>query len=559
MNERIFFERNLLALSSGNPALCARLSAAETTLGHYRFVTGRQDGNVIPAWVDPGGAAHALHSLVSPEREAARLISTLKGERYIVIMGLGAGYTAEAALRRVDTARLLVIEYGIDGLAELLCRYDYIKIFNDERFFILVDARPAEIESYILDTFQPAFHNGIRTFPLRARTIHDESRFAPAADAVKSAIDKIASDYSVQALFGKRWFSNIIRNVFAAERQSGVFAPVKNAAVCAAGPSLDLQLDIISEKRKNFFLIAADTALTTLLEAGIAPDAVISIDCQHISYYHFMNRLPPDITLFLDISSPSLLASRSDRPFFFSGGHPLSGYVSRFFRPLPAIDTSGANVTFAALSLAEQMGARNIEVYGADFSYPNGKLYTRPAYIYPYFHKKQNRFRPSESFAAAFLYETKSLRRVENGSSWYYETRPLALYRKRFEKKISSMTAGVSAVAGEGAVINCFARQNVKTAFDSPSPTRLFAAGKPFCGAEEFLKAYRAEIKGLPLPDENNITGYQRALSDTGRLAFTTILPAAAAIKYRRAAYDAKELIAAVKDYCVTEISRILL
>ncbi|MDR0377301.1 MAG: DUF115 domain-containing protein, partial [Spirochaetaceae bacterium] len=427
MNEHILFERNLLSLSRNNPALCARLSAAETTLGYYRFVTGRQDGNVIPAWVDAGGAAHTLHSLVAPEHEAARLVSTMKGEQFVVIMGLGAGYMAEAVLERGDTARLLAIEYGIDGLAELLCRYDYIKIFNDPRFFILVDAGPDEIENYILDTFQPAFHNGIRTFPLRPRTVHDEASFAPAADAVKSAIDKIASDYSVQALFGKRWFSNIVRNLFAAEKQSGVFAPVKNAAICAAGPSLDLQLDTIYKKRNSFFLIAADTALPALLEAGITPDAAISIDCQHISYYHFMNRLPPEVPLFLDISSPPLLASRTDRPFFFSGGHPLSAYVSRFFRPLPAIDTSGANVTFAALSLAERLGAKNIEVYGADFSYPNGKLYTRPAYMYPYFHRKQNRFRPTESFAAAFLYDAKSLRRVETDSSWYYETRPLAL------------------------------------------------------------------------------------------------------------------------------------
>ncbi|MDR1256852.1 MAG: DUF115 domain-containing protein, partial [Spirochaetaceae bacterium] len=362
MNEHIFFDRNLLSLSQNNPALCARLSAAETTLGHYRFVAGRQDGSVIPAWVDSGGAAHILHSLVSPEREAARLVSTMKGGQYVVIMGLGAGYMAKVVLERGDISRLLVIEYGIDGLAELLCRYDYIKIFNDPRFFILVDAGPIEIENYILDTFQPAFHNGIRMFPLRPRAIHDEASFAPAADAVKSAIDKIASDYSVQALFGKLWFSNIVRNLFMAEKQSGVFAPVKNAAICAAGPSLDLQIGTISEKRKSFFLIAADTALATLLEAGITPDAVISIDCQHISYYHFMNRLPPDIPLFLDISSPPLLASRADRPFFFSGGHPLSAYVSRFFRPLPAVDTSGANVTFAALSLAERLGAKNIEV-----------------------------------------------------------------------------------------------------------------------------------------------------------------------------------------------------
>jgi hypothetical protein len=561
MNKRMLFERNLLALSPGNPALCSRLSAAETTLERYRFIAGRNGENVIPAWVGPGGAAHTLHSLVSPVREAERLLSTLKCERYIVIMGLGAGCMAEACLERRDIDRLLVIEYDINGVAELLCRYDYIKIFNDPRFYILVDPRPYEIENYILDTFLPALHTGIRTFPLRPRTINDEPHFVPAADAVKSAIDKIASDYSAQAMFGKRWFSNIIRNIFTAEKQTGVFPPVKHAAICAAGPSLDTQLDEIFKKRNRLFLISTDTALPSLLEAGLPPDAVISIDCQHISYYHFMTRLPPDVTLFLDISSPPLLASRADKTFFFSGGHPLSGFVTSFFRRFPVIDTSGANVTFAALSLAERLGAKNIDVFGADFSYPKGKLYTRPAYMYPYFHRKQNRLRPAENFAASFLYETKSLRRVENDSSWYYETRPLAMYRKSFEQKAAfvavSGAARVSVAAGEGAPVNCSAPEDpLVTPGGSMEPVQLFAAGKILCGAKMFLETYRNEIEELPLPD-GNITDYQHGLTGMRRLVFTTLLPAAAAIKYKRPDYSAKELIAAVKNHCIDEISRV--
>jgi hypothetical protein len=556
MDKHIFFDRNLLVLSRSEPALCARLSAAETTLGRFRFVEGLQ--GEIPAWVDSSGAAHTLHSLVSPEHEAVRLISTLNNGQYIVIMGLGAGYMAEAVLSRTDTARLLVIEYDINGFAELLCHYDYVKIFNDARFFILVDPEPSCIENYILDTFQPALHNGIRTLPLRARTIHDEAHFGPAADAVKSAVDQLASDYSVQAMFGRRWFSNIIHNLFNAEKQRGVIAPVKHAAICAAGPSLDLQLDIIAKERKTFFLIAADTALSTLLEAGLPPDAVISIDCQHISYYHFMKYLPPDIPLFLDLSSPPLLTSIVKNYFFFSGGHPLSSYITRFFRPFPAIDTSGANVTYAALSLAEKLGAKSISVYGADFSYPKGKLYTRPAYLYSYFRRKQDRFMPAESFAASFLYNSKSLKRIENAASWYYETRPMSLYRKKFEQKASFINAGISIAPGEGAPVMFSKPETHGRDTQKEGPAHIFAAGKAFCGAKEFLSFYRKNINELPLPEEN-ITNYQRKLPDMQRLVFTTLLPAAAAIKYRTGAdYGVKELLADVKTYCLTELSRVM-
>ncbi|MDR2445395.1 MAG: DUF115 domain-containing protein [Spirochaetaceae bacterium] len=560
MDKHIFFERNLLALSRANPTLCARLSGAETTLGRYRFVESSEDGRDIPAWVDPGGSAHTLHSLISPEREAERLAATLKYEQYIILMGFGAGYTAEAILARGDTACLLVIEYDINGLAELLCHYDYIKIFNDPRFYILADPKPLEIEQHILATFQPALHNGIRALPLRARTIHDDSHFTPAAEAIKSAIDKVASDYSVQAMFGKRWFSNIIRNIFTAEKQSGVFAPVKHAAICAAGPSLDLQLDLIASKRKTFFLISTDTALATLLEAGLPPDAVISIDCQHISYYHFMKRLPPDIPLFLDLSSPPLLTTLAKKTFFFSGGHPLGIYITHFFRHFPVIDTSGANVTFAALSLAERLGASVIELYGADFSYPKGKLYTRPAYLYPYFHRKQNRFKPTENFAASFLYNAKSLRRVESGSSWYYETRALGMYREKFEQKALSANIVLYTAPGEGAPVSLSTAggysSNPGLIFETNRPVQLLAAGKPLCSAKGFLETYRKKVSELPL-SEDNITIYQRKLSDMQHLIFTTLLPAAAAIKYRCAGFSTKELLYAVKNYCIAEISHV--
>jgi hypothetical protein len=273
-----------------------------------------------------------------------------------------------------------------------------------------------------------------------------------------------------------------------------------------------------------------------------------------------MRRLPPNIPLFLDLSSPPLLTRLAKKTFFFSDGHPLSAYVTHFFKAFPVIDTSGANVTFAALSLAERLGASVVELYGADFSYPKGKLYTRPAYLYPYFHRRQNRFRPTENFAASFLYSAKSLRRVENDSTWYYETRSLGMYRDKFEQKVSSANIMLNAAPGEGAALKFSVadacRGNPNLTFEINMPLQLLAAGKTLCGAKEFLETYRKKICELPLPKEN-ITIYQRKLSDIQHLVFTTLLPAAAAVKYRCAESSAKELLSAVKDYCITEISRV--
>jgi hypothetical protein len=334
--------------------------------------------------------------------------------------------------------------------------------------------------------------------------------------------------------------------------------PVRKAAVCAAGPSLDDQIPLLAEQRQSKerpFVIAADTSLSSLLQAGLEPDAVVSIDCQHISYYHFMAGLPPRIPLFLDLASPPLLAALSTRPRFFSGGHPLALYISRRWRPLPPVDTSGANVTCAGLSLAENLGAEEIFIYGADFSYPRGQVYSRGAYLYPYFDCRQSRFSPQEAQFSAFLYRSPLTKINGNGAetSWYYETATLSRYRALLETRAAAMDIPVRPIPGRGGPVKICQAGRKK----SPRPLRIFAAGQARKSAGDFLREYRSGLKALPSPGKN-IQEYITGLTGEERDLFTTLLPQAAAIKRREPGLTPAEIIEAARDYSVEEITKIL-
>jgi hypothetical protein len=556
VDKRFFFEQNLLALSERSPGLCARLSGAETTLNRYRFLDSRS-GELIPALLDAAGTAHPLHSLVDPRREAERLMSTLKDEGFIIFLGLGGAFAIEAALERKDVSLVLAIDFDINGAAELLSSREYIRVLGDPRFCLFIDPSPAEIESFILEHYQPVLSGGIRTIPLRSRTELEIRHFSAAAETIQKTIEKVSADYSVQAYFGGRWFSNIIRNLKAAEKLDRPARPIREAAICAAGPSLDAQVSILSaekSQKKELYIIAADTSLPVLLAAGLKPDAVVSIDCQHISYYHFLGGIPRDIPLFLDMASPPLLAGLSDFPFFFSGGHPLARYISRNWRPIPSLDTSGGNVAYACLSLAESLGAHNIHLYGADFSYPLGRTYARGAYIFPFFEKKQNRTSPLESLFSAFLYRSPFLPPEEHAEKKaYYETATLRLYRQRLEEKAASMSARVLPVPGMGAPIQI--RESPKQPADSRI-VKLFAPGKARMRADAFLEQYRNDIAALKPP--LLIGGYLQSLSPGDRQIFITLLPQAAAVKRRQPELGAAEIIEAVKKSCVEQIERII-
>jgi len=560
MDKSYFFDRNLLSLAQKNPVLCSRLSGAETTGNRYKFLESRS-GEPVPAWVDSIGTAHPLHSIMDPRREAKRLIDSMESQGFLVLLGLGGGYYAEAALEHTGIGMVLVIEYGIDGLAELLCQRNYAHLFGDPRFHLLADASEEELEQYILNMYQPVLYGGIRVIPLRSRTSLDTKPFAGAGNAIGKAIDKVSADFSVQSYFGNRWFSNIIRNLRNAEGFQEILPPINRVAISAAGPSLSLQIPLLKKKRQELFLIAADTSLPCLLHEGIKPDAVISIDCQHISYYHFMDGLPEGTLLFLDLASPPLLASRFKRYLFFSGGHPLTRYISRYYRTLPELDTSGGNVTYAALSLAEQLGAREIELYGADFSYPLGISYARGTYIYSFFGNRQNRFSTLEAQASAFLYRgpLEKIQRA-NGNSWYYETRALKFYRERLEEKSSFMEASLIPMEGLGAPIavkNRNSKPKGERSGERRREIKIFSSGKALMDAGEFLYQYQNEIRKLAEPG-NNAADYLASLKTGAHAVFTTILPAAAAIKRRHPQENFRELFEETKTNCLKKINAVL-
>jgi hypothetical protein len=528
------FERNILALSKNNPLLCTQLSSAVTTGGLYRFINSRS-GEVIPALTSAAGDAHPLHSTVDPRRESERLISTLTEEGFLVFLGFGGGFEAEAALKREKTKKALVIEYDCDGLAELISSRNYIALFEDPRFYLIADFSPKEIEDHILKSYLPAVDGGIRVFPLRARTDSD-TRFNDAADAVKKSIDSISRDYSVQAYFGKRWFSNIIRNLPLAEKPTAGIPPIKKAIICAAGPSLEEHFSVIKKElceKEPPYLIAADTSFPALIHGGIEPDAIISIDCQHISCRHFFDPIPKKTKLFLELASPPPIASRTENRVFFSGIHPLSLYISREWRALPVLDTSGANVTYAALSLAESLGARAISLYGADFSYPQGKTYARGTYIYPYFENLQSRFTPLEALHSAFLFRDSTLTK-HDANPWYYETQTLKFYREKAAQKENAIYAS---------------KNKKELSFFSSGPVRL--------NSRAFLASYRKAIEKLSSFDFLRNAPYSDNTENEAEIK-ATMLPLAAFFRRKNPYIASADLFKEVRSCCLRELSDVI-
>ena len=554
----LIFRRNLLALSRSDQSLGDRL--LDAVPDPSVVIRTARSGAPVPL-LARGGRESPFHSLFDPEREAQRLEEAMPAGGFIVALGIGAGYLLKRYLASSATTGLVAVEYSAPMLRAILEKIDLSELFIDERFSLLLDPKAEDIGQAMLSLYVPPLAGDIRSLPLRGRVDLDPELFSQAGDALKAVLRHISDDYSVQAFFGKLWFKNAVCNLFAAERFSAPLPPVRRAAVSAAGPSLEAQIPILREaKAKGAFLIATDTSMPALVGNGLMPDAIVSIDCQHISYYHFLGGIPKGVPLLLDLASPRALCRLGDSVRFFSSGHPFCAYVSAKWRPFPALDTSGGNVTYAALSLAEALGASETILAGADFSYPEGKSYARGTYIYAYFSQSQSRLQPLESHFAGFLFRGSDMEREEgvgtDGELYSrYLTKPLMAYREHLERFAARSPMEIRPLPGKGVLIKTPGERHRQES----RMRRVFSAGSAPCPASEFLARYANELRALPPPRDPAIS-YLASLGAEQRDLWTTLLPSASAFQREAGSggMDAASLLEATRAWAIETVEEAL-
>lgn len=518
----LVLEANLAALSRGNPPLASaiRSSASNPSL---IFVEAR-NGALIPAVRLPNGKA-PLHSLYDPMGESRKLIAGMRSAGCIVILGMGAGLTVAASLEEGGISSVLVIEKDPSTLRALLEHLPIARILQDPRVTVVAGLKG--IRPALLSAWQPALMGGFATAPLRPWCEREQPFFSAATDELRKIVDEVRADYGVQAHFGKRWFSNMLLNMERAESNVPDLSEVTNAHVVAAGPSLENQLAMLAAAEDAGFILASDTSLPALHRAGIQPDGVLSIDCQNHGYHHFLQGMPEQAALFLDLASPPLLARTSARLTFTAGSHPFAVYLDARWKRFPKIDTSGGNVTHAAVSLAGCLGARTITLYGADFSYPDGKPYARGTYLFDFFDSSQTRLSPSESRFFSFIYRSADTKKERVGKSFRYTTDVMLAYRERLLRLLRIIPAEVVAVRGGGLSLDHPKENNNPPRM--PVEDNAWRRSRPQCSWRRFLADYAANLAALPgLATPTGISF--RALRESEKELWGTLLPVAARV-----------------------------
>ncbi len=398
-------------------------------------------------------------SKYDPLKEAENFASQYdSSKKFFVIAGLCSGLHIQKLLEKDAERKIIVIENSADDFNFLMQIPQCKKLLNNKRIIF------STIESLFLDIIQnyfPALYGTLTFTFLRGWENAFNDKISLIKNLVEKALQTVKEDFAVQTNFGKIWQKNIFENLQLSSKQknaNSIFKEIKKnihktAVVIAAGPSLDFSIKKLKENSDKYFIIATDTAYSTLLKSHILPDAVVSIDGQALSRAHFLHqalykKLSKNKTTFfiLDLCSYSCiskkLAENNEKILFFSSGHPLSN-LARFFNGenFIQLNAGSGTVTIAAGDFANVMGFKNTEYLGNDFCYSNGKPYTRGTYLDDSYFKTQNRLEPIEKKYTALMFRT-NLINLKNGKT---TTEVMAGYKKSFDYFIEAKQATLNA------------------------------------------------------------------------------------------------------------------
>ncbi len=301
------------------------------------------------------------------EFESRVQIENVCFEDTVYVYGIGLGDVPKALLKLNTLKRLNVYILNETIFALVISLLDHSDWLSDPRVELSLAGWQPEINSPFI--LQPAelflasdLNSKIRDRLVAESEVEFVNRKTP--EQIQFQQDRIASnhrflekDEDVSALFGRF----VGQDLF----------------ILASGPTLAqhlIKLEQIfkAEKRPVFF--ALDTALKSLVAAGITPDYVITID-RAINTKHFPDPMPNGSQLiYFPMALPTVLQNWTDKRYAaYSLNHMYDEIYEKY--PKARVFSSGS-VIHPAVDIAVKMGVKTITFFGADFSFPGNKTHT---------------------------------------------------------------------------------------------------------------------------------------------------------------------------------------
>ena len=188
--------------------------------------------------------------------------------------------------------------------------------------------------------------------------------------------------------FGRKYSANLFSNIKILSNTKPITSFLgkinRSIIVFGAGESTDSGINEIRKNWKNYYILCADTALQSLLKAGIIPDGVFIEEAQHVISKAFIGTQKYNFMIFAGITSIPLLHSifPAERISYFYTEYTTGKFLDNLKKENvlpysnPAFGSVGLTAVYYALKFRKDPSVP-VFVYGLDFSYSLGKTHAK--------------------------------------------------------------------------------------------------------------------------------------------------------------------------------------
>ncbi|MFT3788215.1 MAG: DUF115 domain-containing protein [Tepidisphaeraceae bacterium] len=373
--------KNLAALWLGQPAVARAVEGIESF--DPVAVTLAKDGQPTASAPGVDGKPIQLHSRYRPVEEATKLIDAAPqtGIAAYFVLGFGLGHHVKALYDRFgDTVRIWIFEPDLRVLRAAIEHVDLSDVFASGRVKLVHELDRTDLtKQFTQDGAALAAGNA---YVEHAPSVQRCPQFFEQTKVViADLLSHCRTQINTIVLNARHTAENIARNLPlylstpGLDRLANAFEK-KPAIIVSAGPSLRKNKHLLAAVRDNAVLISVQTTLQIMLDMGVEPHFVTSIDYHEICRKFYL-RVPKTCRTEL-VAEPKATDQIFD---VFPGPVSMLGndFAEELLRELKLKKTklrAGATVAHLAFYLAEYMGCDPIIFVGQDLGFSDGLCYT---------------------------------------------------------------------------------------------------------------------------------------------------------------------------------------
>lgn len=380
--------KNLSVLWAVEPALAQRIESLDVSDDPAESIYPVQpsrSGAPTVSLPAQNGRPVFLHSRYEPAEEARKLIAGVQTEKLAAfyVYGFGLGYHLEALFEKSgEESPIFVFEPDLRLIRTALWHRDLSKLLGSRRVHFLT----AGDKSDLLNRLSPH----IATLSIGVGTVDHGPSLQVQPDfhqQIKQQVEEFSSfartSLNTLLLNSSKTAENIARNaaLYAAtpcvSRLKDRFKK-RPAVIVSAGPSLRKNKHLLPAVADRAVIIAVQTTLQPLVEMGLEPHFVTSLDYHDISTRFFEN-LPKDRKLRTELVAEP---KASNKIFELAStnvsllGNKYGESLLRELRMSKDGLRAGATVAHLSFYLAEYLGCDPIIFLGQDLGFTDGLIYS---------------------------------------------------------------------------------------------------------------------------------------------------------------------------------------